>query len=1129
MSIQAPQGILNIPNAILRVGKLSVDEVVGADTILNTVARNTILLVDDEAYHENKNWALKLPNAWAGEFECNTASAGNYSEFNFYNEGASSNAQGYNLTFNDTAVELRYDGNLLKTGTLASTITGTGVKKVRLMFERTILSVTVDGTLIFTHDDTIGPRPRVYSTTAGGFLNFFTNGGALKNLKIVNEKWMSDGTSNIAYVGGGEVAIGQSLNLQQVSNTSTIKANSNVVTEFTRSKKLIKYPRVALTGPSAPTGYVASASNESSGNSAWEAFDNEADEATTDHRWRTEDDRYTNNSSTGAPSSPTGAAASTYLFSGSEAGDWISVEFPEKMKLNYYTITGVHYHTPYEGVIYGYNTTTTTWERVSSFINRTVHDGTNNPVYSPEFQVDEGNTNYYSKYAMIVVKTNGHHAPSMYEWKLYGVPEYDPEADGVDVVVKSVPNVPNTDWLEVYYDAKDLADGAVTTVNDLKPVGTANNGTAFGDPQVSNGAFVFDGSGDYIRGQLTSFGGEQTFTFSLWFNMVEMVSGSNNSIFQIGSQGSSEEGLGFRVQTGSVFRMYTWGGPSNFNVGTVLPNTWYHAVGTYSGGAMTLYVDGNILQSTSGSSLNLPANPYFALGVQITSSGTEYLTSGFNGSIANFRLFNRVLTSDEIYQLYAYQKEYFGHGDLSMTLKAGRLGIGTSEPQAMLDVRGALDVRGESYFNNVGVTGRTTTRRLNEINFPIPPISNTNQQQFFWLAQFNELQWSYSEYLRFEYNLHYSRHLAQHNRGVTSGGYAIIAARSQGATGTGTQYDNEAPLVRRVEYAAYRGFVEGPHFYYVRNRTRSKGYLVMGFRSSRTWTPAHDARVTGTIQYNGNLDNIDTFNGNVYKHGSAVTTGGVNSHTTLFPSVIGDSKFVAQSDDTVTLHQASESSTYFTGQHTTYIEDLPDLTNHENNNGLIVSSNKNDYIHLTNHKIRGKEAITQDESLPITSLSTRQNDKTCFGVMSCKPFDEYSEKRFCVVNSLGEGAIWVINTNGNLEAGDYITTSNVTGYGQKQDDDILRNYTVAKITMDCNFNPVSRPIKEILRSENGEYILDEDDQIQWTNTNETEMQYNIRYVDANGTIISQDEYTTKLSEGENVYIAAYVGCTYHCG
>ena len=58
----------------------------------------------------------------------------------------------------------------------------------------------------------------------------------------------------------------------------------------------------------------------------------------------------------------------------------------------------------------------------------------------------------------------------------------------------------------------------------------------------------------------------------------------------------------------------------------------------------------------------------------------------FNGSIANFRLFNRALSQDEIYQLYTYQKEYFGHSTNNLTLKAGRLGIGTSEPRAALDI-----------------------------------------------------------------------------------------------------------------------------------------------------------------------------------------------------------------------------------------------------------------------------------------------------------------------------------------------------------------------------------------------------------------------------------------------------------
>ena len=65
------------------------------------------------------------------------------------------------------------------------------------------------------------------------------------------------------------------------------------------------------------------------------------------------------------------------------------------------------------------------------------------------------------------------------------------------------------------------------------------------------------------------------------------------------------------------------------------------------------------------------------------------------------------------------------------------------------------------------------------------------------------------------------------------------------------------------------------------------------------------------------------------------------------------------------------------------------------------------------------------------------------------------------VNSLGEGAVWVCNTNGSLTNGDYITTSNVVGYGQKQDSDTLKNYTVAKITMDCDFTGTPVPKKQI--------------------------------------------------------------------
>ena len=126
----------------------------------------------------------------------------------------------------------------------------------------------------------------------------------------------------------------------------------------------------------------------------------------------------------------------------------------------------------------------------------------------------------------------------------------------------------------------------------------------------------------------------------------------------------------------------------------------------------------------------------------------------------------------------------------------------------------------------------------------------------------------------------------------------------------------------------------------------------------------------------------------------------------------------------------------------------------------------------------GSNAITTNESLPVVSLTTKVNDKKCFGVISASEDPETREDAFgsfvtvsqkelgdtrVYINSVGEGAMWVTDINGPLESGDYITTSNVAGYGQRQDDDILHNYTVAKITMDCDFNPPDIPVQRIVK------------------------------------------------------------------
>jgi len=234
----------------------------------------------------------------------------------------------------------------------------------------------------------------------------------------------------------------------------------------------------------------------------------------------------------------------------------------------------------------------------------------------------------------------------------------------------------------------------------------------------------------------------------------------------------------------------------------------------------------------------------------------------------------------------------------------------------------------------------------------------------------------------------------------------------------------------------------------------------------------------------------------------------------------------------------------FTGQHRSFIKDIHHTSISGEYVGLIVCANQNTNISMSGSIKKGNQAITQNETLPYVSISTKNRDKSCFGVISasedpnervdkygafCTPFKKEKGDTRIYINSVGEGALWVTNKNGSLESGDYITTCDLSGYGMKQDDDILHNYTVAKITMDCDFNPVYQPVPAILKDSSGVNIL-EHDQIQWTDLVDSsgnivyEYAYNIRYLNASAEIIDKETYD--MSGG---FIAAYVGCTYHCG
>ena len=552
------------------------------------------------------------------------------------------------------------------------------------------------------------------------FSNATTGLVATANVEVGGELTVSGNatvSSNLTVSGNvSDLNVVSNVNMLHTGNTAAIKLNSNVVAEFPRSKKLIKYPRVALGTNASPysgvgsgstvSGYTIKASGEYDGNLlASKAFTGTNDANEVD-AWL---------SISGAYSSNTPVANSATLTKFGQQGSWLEIKLPNKIKLSSTRIFSRRRHITERNDtadIWASNTGTDgDWVKLATInFNNTYTDTI--PVVA-----DIDTPTYYQYFAIQITRINwsGTYA-NIGEWELFGTPEYDPEAHGTDVTVKSYPNVPNTDWLEVYYDAKGLA-----VMPNPVPDETANNrdGVVTGASLDTTGgieSFAFNGVNQTITLSDVGISGGQALSMSGWLKV--------NSAGEVARMGigtyTAARCMYFTVDNSISAYYIVCNAHNNVYTGTFTPNTWIHVNMVYTGAAylggyisgttLLLYINGKLQTPSTPAAgttpLNLPSPCPLRLGRGIDGGYTA-------GSIANFRLFNRALTSDEIYQLYAYQKEYFGLGDLSMTLKAGRLGIGTSEPRAALDVRGGIYAPGT----------------IVQVKYASTPLNNTVRQQ----------------------------------------------------------------------------------------------------------------------------------------------------------------------------------------------------------------------------------------------------------------------------------------------------------------------------------------------------------------------------------------------------------------
>ena len=250
--------------------------------------------------------------------------------------------------------------------------------------------------------------------------------------------------------------------------------------------------------------------------------------------------------------------------------------------------------------------------------------------------------------------------------------------------------------------------------------------------------------------------------------------------------------------------------------------------------------------------------------------------------------------------------------------------------------------------------------------------------------------------------------------------------------------------------------------------------------------------------------------------------------------------------------QSNEAGWSFTGKHICTVE-LDKIMSNENLFGLIVESTSR-YMNFASIQPEQIVKPSLDDSVPIVTLSKQDKSKKVFGVISVE-YDKkanphlrfgfnyesiYQNENRHEINSIGEGGIWICNKNGPFENGDFITSSTVPGYGMVQDDDLNHNYTVGKITCDCDFSLTKVKQSEFV------YTLDASDNKILTYDEKGHVQYKdlvdesgnviydyplmTRFVQADGTIIEdQTTYESKKAANEEVYIACFVGCVYMCG
>ena len=261
MAINPTNDVLDIINGTLRVTNLDVKQ--GTSMSINTVARNDVLLFDDQkstttftptaqgGYMSSTGvtrdtssnylelgtasdagwvyWPLQLPNSWHTEFDMHVTATGGVLTFSLFNTSEpnhtnyANNDGGYKIVFDNTnnQIVIYWEGSVHKT--VSASLRSNDWQSVNINYFQGAISVSLAGKVVLTHEFTEN-----YQEFDSRYIGFSATAGTshkIRHLRVHNsDKWLYTKTSNasdISYV-SGNVGIGS------LSPTELLDVHGNV-------------------------------------------------------------------------------------------------------------------------------------------------------------------------------------------------------------------------------------------------------------------------------------------------------------------------------------------------------------------------------------------------------------------------------------------------------------------------------------------------------------------------------------------------------------------------------------------------------------------------------------------------------------------------------------------------------------------------------------------------------------------------------------------------------------------------------------------------------------------------------------------------------------------------------------